>query len=56
LVDAKEMINPTNYFMLMDGAREDFVAKFQDYLLRKRKILIHWKVSEPLIKHWETQR
>ncbi len=36
-VDAKEMINPTNYFMLMDGAREDFVAKIQDYLLTKRK-------------------
>jgi hypothetical protein len=37
LVDAKEVINPANYFLLMNFERKGFVAESQGYLLVNRK-------------------
>jgi hypothetical protein len=37
LVDAKEVINPAKYSMLMNFVKEDFVAETQSYLLMKTK-------------------
>jgi hypothetical protein len=33
----KEVINPANYYVLMNSMREDFVAESQGYLLAMRK-------------------
>jgi hypothetical protein len=35
--DAKEVINPANYSMLMNFLREGFVAEIQSYVLLKTK-------------------